>query len=253
LATVITNLLSAVPVFGKDLVELIWGGFSVSNATLNRFFSLHFLLPFVLAALVAGHLLALHEHGSSNPNGITGNGDRYTMHPYFTFKDLVTLFLFFLALSVIVCWYPNLMGHSDNYIPANPMQTPPSIVPEWYLLPYYAILRSIPNKLLGVLAMFGSLLILLVLPFTDLSRVRGSQFRPAMKLAHWFFIVNFFILLWIGSQHPETPFVEIGQVSTAFYFSWFLVIVPVLGIVENTLMDLAVPVTPAPNGEGKRA
>lgn len=131
LATVITNLLSAVPVFGKDLVELIWGGFSVSNATLNRFFSLHFLLPFVLAALVAGHFLALHEHGSGNPNGVTGNVDRYAMHPYFTFKDLVTVFLFFLVLSIIVCFYPNLMGHSDNYIPANPMQTPPSIVPEW--------------------------------------------------------------------------------------------------------------------------
>ena len=132
MATVITNLLSAVPVFGKDLVELIWGGFSVSNATLNRFFSLHFLLPFVLAALAAGHLLALHEHGSSNPNGVTGNGDRYTMHPYFTFKDLVTIFLFLLGLSIIVCFFPNIMGHSDNYIPANPMQTPPSIVPEWY-------------------------------------------------------------------------------------------------------------------------
>lgn len=131
------------------------------------------------------------------------------------------------------------MGHSDNYIPANPMQTPPSIVPEWYLLPYYAILRSIPNKLFGVLAMFGSLFILLVLPFTDLSRVRGSQFRPAMKFAHWVFIANFFILMWIGSQHPETPFVEIGQVATAFYFSWFLIVVPVLGVIENSLFDLA--------------
>ena len=132
MATVITNLLSAIPVFGKDLVELIWGGFSVSNATLNRFFSLHFLLPFVLAALVVGHFIALHEHGSSNPNGVTGNVDRLPMHPYFTFKDLVTVFLFLLALSVIVCYLPNLLGHSDNYIPANPMQTPPSIVPEWY-------------------------------------------------------------------------------------------------------------------------
>jgi ubiquinol-cytochrome c reductase cytochrome b subunit len=131
-ATVITNLLSAIPVFGKDLVELIWGGFSVSNATLNRFFSLHFVLPFVLAALVIGHFMAFHEHGSSNPNGTTGNTDRIPMHPYFTFKDLVTVFLFFLALSTIVFYYPNLLGHSDNYIPANPMQTPPSIVPEWY-------------------------------------------------------------------------------------------------------------------------
>jgi len=238
-ATVITNLLSAIPVFGKDIVELIWGGFSVSNATLNRFFSLHYLLPFVLAALVVGHLIALHEHGSGNPNGVTASGDRYAMYPYFIFKDLVTIFSFFLVLSVIVFFYPNLLGHSDNYIPADPMVTPASIVPEWYLLPYYAILRSIPNKLLGVLAMFGSLFILLVLPITDLSRIRGNQFRPAMKLAFWFFVVDFFILMWIGSQHPNTPYVEIGQVSTAFYFSWFLVIIPLIGISENTLIDVA--------------
>ena len=139
----------------------------------------------------------------------------------------------------MVFYYPNVLGHSDNYIQANPMQTPASIVPEWYLLPFYAILRSIPNKLLGVVAMFGSLLILLVLPITDVSRIRGSQFRPLMKLAHWFFIVDFFILLWIGAMHPETPYLEIGQAATAFYFIWFLVIVPVVGIIENTLMDLA--------------
>ena len=238
-ATVITNLLSAIPVFGQDLVELIWGGFSVSNATLNRFFSLHYLLPFLLAALSVAHLIAIHIHGSSNPNGVTSNGDRYAMHPYFIFKDLVTIFAFFLVLSIIVFFYPNLLGHSDNYIPADPMVTPSSIVPEWYLLPFYAILRSIPNKLLGVIAMFGSLLILLILPITDLSRIRGSQFRPAMKLAFWFFVVDFIILMWIGSQHPNSPYVEIGQISTAFYFSWFLIIVPVIGIVENTLMDLA--------------
>ena len=160
---------------------MIWGGFSVSNATLNRFFSLHYLLPFVLAALVVLHLLTLHEHGSSNPLGINGNDDRIPFHPYFVFKDLVTVFLFFLILSIIVCFYPNLLGHSDNYIMANPMSTPASIVPEWYLLAFYAILRSIPNKLLGVIAMFGSLLILLVLPITDISRIRGNQFRPLMK------------------------------------------------------------------------
>jgi ubiquinol-cytochrome c reductase cytochrome b subunit len=238
-ATVITNLLSAIPVFGQDIVELIWGGFSVSNATLNRFFSLHYLLPFLLAALAVAHLIALHEHGSNNPNGVTSNGDRYAMHPYFIFKDLVTIFAFFLVLSILVFFYPNLLGHSDNYIPADPMVTPPSIVPEWYLLPYYAILRSIPNKLLGVLAMFGSLLILLVLPLTDLSRIRGNQFRPAMKLAFWFFVVDFFILMWIGSQHPNTPYVEIGQIATAFYFAWFLIIVPIIGLSENTLMDFA--------------
>ena len=173
-ATVITNLLSAIPYFGQDLVELIWGGFSVSNATLNRFFSLHFVLPFLLAALIVAHLIALHTHGSGNPNGINANVDRLPMHPYFTFKDLVTIFAFFLVLSIMVFFYPNALGHSDNYIPANPMSTPASIVPEWYLLPFYAILRSIPNKLLGVIAMFGSLLILLILPITDLSVIRGS-------------------------------------------------------------------------------
>lgn len=238
-ATVITNLLSAIPVFGKDLVELIWGGFSVSNATLNRFFSLHYILPFLLAALALAHLIALHTHGSNNPNGISSNGDRYSIHPYYMFKDLITIFAFFLVLSVIVFYYPNLLGHSDNYIEANPMSTPASIVPEWYLLPFYAILRSIPNKLLGVIAMFGSLLILLILPLVDVSRIRGNQFRPAMRVAFWFFVVNFFILMWIGSQHPDSPYLEIGQISTAFYFIWFLIIVPVIGLAENTLMDLA--------------
>ena len=238
-ATVITNLLSAIPFFGQDLVELIWGGFSVNNATLNRFFSLHYLLPFLLAALSVAHLIALHTHGSNNPNGIGSTSDRYSMHPYYTFKDLVTIFLFFLVLSIIVFYYPNLLGHSDNYIPANPMQTPPSIVPEWYLLPFYAILRSIPNKLLGVIAMFGSLLILLILPLTDVSRIRGNQFRPAMKLFFWFFVVNFVILMWIGSQHPTSPYVEIGQISTAFYFLWFVLIVPAIGLAENTIMDIA--------------
>ena len=238
-ATVITNLLSAIPFFGHDLVELVWGGFSVSNATLNRFFSLHFLLPFLLAGLAIAHMMALHVHGSNNPNGTSNNSDRYPMHPYFTFKDLVTIFAFFLVLSVMVFYYPNVLGHSDNYIPANPMSTPSSIVPEWYLLPFYAILRSIPNKLLGVVAMFGSLLILLILPLTDVSRIRGSQFRPLMKLCHWFFIVNFLILLWIGACHPESPYLEIGQVATAFYFIWFIAIVPAVGIFENTSFDLA--------------
>lgn len=238
-ATVITNLLSAIPVFGQDIVELIWGGFSVNNATLNRFFSLHYLLPFVLAALAVAHMMALHIHGSNNPNGVSSHGDRYSIHPYFMFKDLVTIFFFFLVLSVMVFYFPNFLGHSDNYIPANPMVTPASIVPEWYLLPFYAILRSIPNKLLGVVAMFGSLLILLILPITDLSRIRGSQFRPAMKLAFWFFVVDFIILMWIGSQHPDSPYLEIGQAATAFYFAWFLVIVPFIGLAENTLMDIA--------------
>jgi len=238
-ATVITNLLSAIPWIGQDFVQLVWGGFSVSNATLNRFFSLHYLLPFVLAALAAMHLLALHQHGSGNPLGISGNVDRLSFHPFFTFKDLVTVFLFLLTLSIFVFYMPNVLGHSDNYIPANPMSTPASIVPEWYLLPYYAILRSIPNKLLGVIAMFASLLILLIMPIVDTSRIRGNQFRPLMKFFFWVFVANFFILMWIGSQHPNSPFVEVGQVATALYFAWFVIIVPVTGVIENTLIDLA--------------
>ena len=217
----------------------IGGGFSVNNATLNRFFSLHYLLPFILAALAAMHLLALHEHGSSNPLGLSGNTDRLPFHPYFTFKDLVTIFLFLLVLGLMVFYAPNYLGHSDNYIPANPMQTPPSIVPEWYLLPFYAILRSIPNKLLGVLAMFASLLILLAMPIVDTSRVRGSQFRPLMRWAFWLFVSNFFVLMYIGSQHVEEPFITVGAISTAFYFAWFLIVVPVVGVVENTLLDIA--------------
>lgn len=185
------------------------------------------------------HLLALHENGSGNPLGVSGNTDRLPFHPYFIFKDLVTIFLFLLALTLIVFYAPNMLGHSDNYIPANPMQTPPSIVPEWYLLPYYAILRSIPNKLLGVLAMFSSLLILLAMPIVDTSRVRGSQFRPLMRWAFWLFVVDFFILMFIGSMHVEEPFVTVGSIATGFYFAWFLIIVPVIGIVENTLLDIA--------------
>lgn len=183
-ATVITNLISAIPWIGQDIVEFIWGGFSVNNATLNRFFALHYLLPFVLAALVIAHLIAVHEiAGASNPLGVPGYYDTIPFAPYFLFKDLITIFIFFFVLSIFVFFMPNVLGDSENYIPANPMQTPPAIVPEWYLLPFYAILRSIPNKLLGVIAMFAAILILLVMPFTDLGRSRGLQFRPLSKIA----------------------------------------------------------------------
>ena len=240
LATVITNLLSAIPWIGQDLVEFVWGGFSVNNATLNRFFSFHYLLPFILAALSAMHLLTIHEHGSSNPLGISGNTDRLPFYPYFVFKDLVTIVLFLLVLSVFVFFYPNALGHPDNYIPANPMQTPPSIVPEWYLLPFYAILRSIPSKAIGVLAMFGSLLILLAMPILDTARVRGNNFRPLARFTFWMFAVDFMILGWIGQEHPEYPYSNIGSYATMFYFAYFLIIVPAVGILENTLMDIAV-------------
>lgn len=235
----ITNLLSAIPWLGTDLVEFIWGGYSVGNATLNRFYSLHFLLPFVLLMLVIMHLIALHQNGSNNPMGISSSLDRVPLHPYYTFKDLVGFFVFFLVLSIFVFFLPNTLGHPDNYIPANPMQTPASIVPEWYLLPYYAILRAIPSKLLGVIAMIGSILILFLMPLLDTSRVRSCAFRPFMRLLFWGFVVNFLILTWIGSQHPEPPFITIGQACSTFYFSYFLLFVPLIGLIENTLSDLA--------------
>ena len=240
-ATVITNLMSAIPWIGQDIVEFLWGGFSVNNATLNRFFALHFVLPFVLAALALMHLIALHDSaGSGNPLGVSGNYDRLPMAPYFLFKDLITIFLFIVVLSIFVFFMPNVLGDSENYVMANPMQTPAAIVPEWYLLPFYAILRSIPNKLLGVIAMFSAILILLVMPFTDLSRSRGIQFRPLSKIAFYIFIANFLILMQLGAKHVESPFIEFGQISTIIYFSYFLVIVPVTSLLENSLIELSI-------------
>ena len=240
-ATVITNLMSAIPWVGQDIVEFIWGGFSVNNATLNRFFSLHFVLPFVLAALALMHLIALHDTaGSGNPLGISGNCDRLPFAPYFIFKDLITIFIFIVVLSVFVFFMPNALGDSENYVMANPMQTPPAIVPEWYLLPFYAILRSIPNKLLGVIAMFSAILALLILPYTDMSKVRGIQFRPFSKIAFYIFVANFLILMQLGAKHVEPPFIEFGQISTALYFAHFLIIVPILTLLENSLIDLAI-------------
>jgi ubiquinol-cytochrome c reductase cytochrome b subunit len=239
-ATVITNLVSAVPWIGQDIVEFLWGGFSVNNATLNRFFALHFVLPFVLVALVLMHLIVLHDTaGSSNPLGVSGNYDRITFAPYFLFKDLITIFIFIFVLSLFVFFMPNYLGDSENYIMANPMQTPPAIVPEWYLLPFYAILRSIPNKLLGVIAMLMAILIILILPITDLGRSKGFQFRPLSKFMFWVFVVNFLILMKLGACHVESPFIEFGQISTALYFSHFLIIVPMISLIENTLVDLS--------------
>ena len=240
-ATVITNLMSAIPWIGQDIVEFIWGGFSVNNATLNRFFSLHFVLPFVLAALALMHLIALHDSsGSGNPLGVSGNYDRLPFSPYFIFKDLITIFLFIIILSIFVFFMPNVLGDSENYVMANPMQTPPAIVPEWYLLPFYAILRSIPNKLLGVIAMFSAILALLVMPFSDLSKLRGIQFRPLSKIAFFIFVANFLILMQLGAKHVESPFIEFGQLSTTLYFAHFLFIVPFITLLENSLIDLAI-------------
>jgi ubiquinol-cytochrome c reductase cytochrome b subunit len=185
------------------------------------------------------HLIALHDSaGSSNPLGVSGNYDRLPFAPYFLFKDLITIFIFIIALSIFVFFMPNVLGDSENYVMANPMQTPPAIVPEWYLLPFYAILRSIPNKLLGVIAMFSAILILMAMPFTDLGRTRGLQFRPLSKLAFFIFVSNFLILMVLGAKHVESPFIEFGQISTVIYFSHFLIVVPLTSIFENTLIDI---------------
>lgn len=235
-ATVITNLISAIPYVGQDIVEWIWGGFSISNATLNRFFSLHYLLPFVLTGLVLVHLIALHEHGSNNPLGVDSNIDKLPFHPYFTLKDGLGFILFAIFFSYFVYFNPNLLGHPDNYIPANPLNTPAHIQPEWYFLFAYAILRSIPDKLLGVLALFASLVVLLALPHVHFSYIRSLQFRPISKILFWFFVSDFFILTYIGAQVVEAPWVILGQCASVFYFAYFLILNPVIGIIENKLI-----------------
>lgn len=179
--------------------------------------------------------MAFHVHGSSNPLGISGNMDRIPMHSYFLFKDLVTAFVFILAFSLIVFFAPNSMGHPDNYIPGNPMVTPPSIVPEWYLLPFYAILRSIPDKLGGVLCMFAAIFILFILPITDRSIIRGNSFKILSKLFFFLFVFNFFLLMNIGQLHVEVPYIQLGQIATVFYFSYFIIILPIISTIENIL------------------
>jgi len=223
-ATVITNMLSAIPWIGISLVEFVWGGFSVSNATLNRFFALHFLLPFLLISLVVGHLIALHVNGSNNPLGISSNLDRVSIHPYFVVKDILGFIIFFLLFFYFVFYNPNYLGHSDNSILANPLVTPEHIVPEWYFLPYYAILRAIPNKLGGVILMIGSILILIIITIISKNNlVRSSLFRPIYNKVYWVFIGNFLILGWIGGSAVVSPYMEIGVISTVLYFFFFII------------------------------
>jgi len=235
-ATVITNLASAIPVVGEPIVQWLWGGFSVDNATLNRFFSLHYLLPFLIVGLVIVHLSLLHTTGSNNPLGINKNIDTVSFYPYFYVKDLFAFLALVAFFSFFVFFYPNALGHADNYIPANPLVTPAHIVPEWYFLPFYAILRSIPDKLGGVVAMIGAILILAVLPIINTSEIRSSKFRPIYGIAYWFLVSDFLLLGWIGQKPVESPYIEVGQVGTLFYFFFFIILVPVVGIIEKTLI-----------------
>jgi ubiquinol-cytochrome c reductase cytochrome b subunit len=235
-ATVITNLFSAIPFVGGSIVEWLWGGFSVDNATLNRFFSLHYLMPFVIAGVTLAHLSLLHTTGSNNPLGINTNIDTIPFYPYFYVKDLFSFLLLVAFFSFFVFFYPNALGHSDNYIPANPLVTPAHIVPEWYFLPFYAILRSIPDKLGGVAAMGGAILILLLLPIINTSEIRSSKFRPIFSVAYWFLVSDFLLLGWIGQKPVESPYIEIGMFATAFYFTFLLILVPLIGLLESYLI-----------------
>jgi len=231
-ATVITNLFSAIPFVGSSIVEWLWGGFSVSNSTLNRFFSLHYLMPFVICGFVLIHLSLLHKDGSNNPLGINTNLDTVSFYPYFYVKDLFSFLILVWVFSFFVFFYPNVLGHSDNYIPANPLVTPAHIVPEWYFLPFYAILRSIPDKLGGVFAMISAILVLLVIPFTNTSKVRSGKFRPLFGLMYWFLVSDFLLLGWIGQKPVESPFIEVGMFATAFYFIFLMFLLPLIGFIE---------------------
>ena len=236
-ATVITNLFSAIPLVGESIVQWLWGGFSVDNPTLNRFFVLHFLMPFLIVGIVLLHLVALSTTGSNNPTGVPmkSKKDSISFHPYFTIKDMVGFVMFFIIFGYFLFFYPNSLGHPDNYIPANPLVTPAHIVPEWYFLPFYAILRAVPDKLGGVLMMFGAIILLFFLPYLDKSKVRSGAYRPAFKKFFYVFVINFVFLGWLGKSPADGWYVWASRLSTMYYYAYFLLILPILPKFEKTL------------------
>ena len=235
-ATVITNFLSAIPYVGTDIVQWVWGGFSVNNATLNRYFSLHYLFPFILCGLILIHLILLHTTGSNSPIGLNTNTDKVPFHTYFITKDLFGFILLGIMLSLLIFYIPNFLGDPENFINTNPLVTPVHIMLEWYFLFAYAILRAIPNKLGGVIALVLSILILVSLPFFHTNKLKNLGFRPLGKIFYWLFMMNFILLTWIGSKPVEEPFILIGQLSSIFYFSYFLILTPAIGLLENSLL-----------------
>ncbi len=234
-ATVITNLFSAIPLVGHDIVTFLWGGFAIGDPTLHRFYALHYLLPFVIVAVVGLHMIALHTHGSNNPLGIDMKGpqDSIPFHPFYTIKDLFGLTIFLLIYAFFVFYAPNFLMNPQNYIPANPLLTPPDIVPEWYFLPFYAILRSVPDKLLGVTLLFSSILVLFVLPWLDTSPVRSARFRPVYNKVFWLLVIDVVALAYVGAHPPEGFVVTIGRIATFYYFLHFLILFPLIGWFER--------------------
>lgn len=235
-ATVITSMVTAIPVAGQPIVQWLWGGFTVGNPTLSRFFSIHFVLPFVIAGLTLIHLALLHKVGSNSPIGSDVGIDDVPFYPYYFWKDMFALACYLTVFAVLVFYYPNVLNHPDNYIPADPLQTPAHVVPEWYFLPYYAILRSIPHKVGGILAMVGSILVLFLIPYISTSEVRSTTYRPLFKLCFWLFIADFVILTWVGQKPVRDTFILVGQVATVYYFIFFLILIPLVGKIESVLV-----------------
>ena len=234
-ATVITSMVTAIPVAGQPIVQWLWGGYTVGNPTLNRFFSIHFFLPFLIAGVSLIHLALLHKEGSNSPIGSDTGIDDVAFYPYFLYKDVFALSCFLLFFAFFVLYFPNVLNHPDNYIPADPLQTPAHVVPEWYFLPFYAILRSIPHKAGGIIAMGAAILILLAIPFINTSYVRNTTYRPIFKFFFWLFIADYIILTWIGQMPVRNAFIFVGQVATVYYFAFFTIIIPVIGKIETAL------------------
>lgn len=235
-ATVITNMVTAVPVAGKYIVQWLWGGYTVGNPTLNRFFSIHFTLPFIIAGLTFIHLAFLHKEGSNNPVGSDCGIDNIVFYPYFLIKDVFAFSCFLIFFTSFVFYFPNILNHFDNYIPANPLETPAHVVPEWYFLPYYAILRSIPHKTGGILSMVGSILVLLLIPFNNTSELRNTTYRPLFRICFWLFLADFILLTWVGQKPVRDNFILLGQIATLYYFLFFLIIIPIIGLFESKLV-----------------